>query len=119
MTLAIHDAFREWLTTTTLADRQSFHVLLQVEVYEFEDEVQLVAVGVDDVEKAEDIGVVHLFEEGDFANGSGRDALILSLEADLLESDDAVVGRGEVAGFVDDAVRACRRLCVLGLAIDT
>jgi len=62
-----------------------------------------VAVGVHDVEEAHDGGVVHFFEEGNFADGGGGDAFVFCFETDLLEGDDAA-GVGEVAGFVDDAV---------------
>ena len=65
------------------------------------------AVGVHDVEQADDVGVAHLFEQGDFADGGGGDALIFGFEADLLEGDDALVGGSEVAGFVDYAVSSC------------
>jgi len=34
--------------------------------------------------------VLHLLEEGDLADGGGRDALVLLLEADLLERDRLV-----------------------------
>ena len=63
------------------------------------------AVGVHNVEQAKDIGIVHLFEKGDFADGGGGDAFIFGFEADLLEGDDAVVGE-KVAGLVDHAVGA-------------
>lgn len=65
------------------------------------------AIGVHDVEEAHNVWVVHFFEKGDFANGRGRDAFIFGLETDFLQGDYAVVGRGEVAGFVDDSVCAC------------
>ena len=65
------------------------------------------AVGVDDVEETDDVGVVHFFEEGDFADGGGGDAFVFGFEADFLQGDDALVWGGEVAGFVDYAVGAC------------
>jgi hypothetical protein len=99
-------ALWESLAPPTLADGQRLHVLLQVAVEELKDEVQLVAVGVDDVEQAHDVGVVHLLEQRDLPDGRRRDALVLGFEADLLERDDALVLRGEVLGLVDDSVRA-------------
>ena len=65
------------------------------------------SIGVHNVEQADDIGVVHLLEQGDFANGGGGHAFVFGFEADLLEGDDSMVRGGEVAGFVDDAVCAC------------
>jgi hypothetical protein len=90
-----------------LTDRQGLHVFLQIKVHELKDEVQLMAIGVDDIEQAKDVGIVHFLEQADFANGGGRDALVFGLETNLLEGNDAVVGMGQVAGFVDDSVRAC------------
>lgn len=65
------------------------------------------AVRVDDVEQAHDIGVVHFLEKRDLADGSGRDSLILSLEADLLEGDNTLIGSAQVEGLVDNTVCAC------------
>jgi len=48
--------------------------------------------------------VVHLLEEGDLADGGGGDALVLLLEADLLERD-RLVGV-EVLALVNHPVRA-------------
>ena len=103
----IHHAFRQGLAPPALTDGEGLHVFLQVQVQKLAHEIQLVPVGVDDVEKAHDVGVVHFLEEGDFANGGGGDAFVFGFEADLLERDDALVGGVEVAGLVDDAVGAC------------
>lgn len=62
-------ALGESLAAPAVADGEGFHVFLQVEVEELHDEVQLVAVGVHDVEEADDVGVVHLLQEGDLADG--------------------------------------------------
>jgi hypothetical protein len=48
--------------------------------------------------------VVHLLEERDLADGGGRDALVLLLEADLLERDRLVGGL--VQRLVHHPVRA-------------
>jgi hypothetical protein len=98
------------LAPPALANGQRLHVLLQVAVKELEDEVQLVAVGVHDVEQADNVRVVHLLEERDFADRRRRDALIFGLEADLLERDDALVLGREVLGLVDDSIRAWTRV---------
>jgi hypothetical protein len=60
----------------------------------------------DDVEQTHDVGVVHILEQRDLADSGGRDAFIFSFQADLLESDDAVVFGGEVLGFVYDSISA-------------
>jgi hypothetical protein len=85
-------------------DRLGLDELLQVQVQELEDEVQLVAVGVDDVQQADNVDVVHLLQKGDFADGGAGHAFVLGLETDLLEGDRLVVD--EVRGAVDDAVGA-------------
>jgi hypothetical protein len=92
------------LAPAAVADGQRLHVLLQVAVEELKHQVQLVAVGVHDVEQAHDVGVVHLLEQRDLADSRRRDAFIFGLKADLLEGDDALVLGGEVLGLVDDAV---------------
>ena len=79
----------QFLAAAAVGHGKGFHVFLQVEVEVLEDKVELVAVGVDDVEEADDVGVFHLFEEGDLADGGGGDAFIFGLETDLLEGDDA------------------------------
>lgn len=104
---AVHAALGQRLSTTSLRDGQSLHVLLQIQVEVLEDEVQLVAIGVDNVEQAHNVGVAHLLEERDLADGSRRHAFIFGFQADLLECDDAVVGGAEVAGFVNNSVCAC------------
>ena len=103
----IHDTFRQRLATTTLAHRQRLHVLLQIQVQVLEDEVELVAVGVDNVEQANDVRVVHFLEQRNLADGRGRDALILGLETDLLQRNNALVGSAQVESLVDDTVRTC------------
>lgn len=64
------------------------------------------AVGVDDVEQAQHVRVLHLLEQTDFADGRGGNAFVFGLEADLLHRDDAVVGCAEVARLVYDTIRA-------------
>lgn len=103
---SIHDTLGQRLATATLADRKSLHVFLQIHVQILEDKVELVAVGVDNVEQAHNVWVVHLFEERDLADGGGRDAFILGLQANLLERDNALVRSAQVDGFVDDTVCA-------------
>lgn len=96
-------ALGQSLAATAITDWQSLHVLLQIEIEEFENEVELVAIGMDNVEEADNVGIAHLLEQRDLADGSAWHTLILSLEADLLESNDAAVV-GKVAGFVDDTI---------------
>jgi len=66
-----------------------------------------VAVGMDNVEQAHDIGVVHFLEKRNLANGSRGNTFIFSLKTDLLERNDALVRSAQVKGFVNNTVRAC------------
>lgn len=100
-----HRAIGQGLTPTTLADWQSLHVFLQVAVEELKDKVEFVAIGVDNVQQLHDVGVLHLLEEGDLADGGAGDTLILGFETDLFQSDDTV-GGVQFASLVDDTVRA-------------
>ncbi len=109
-------AVRQGLASPAFADRQRLHVFLQVEVEELEDEVELVAVGVDDVEEAHDVRVAHLFQEGDFADRGAGDAFVFGFEPDLLERHDAG-WVGEVAGFVDNSVGTYTKLGVSSLYV--
>ena len=63
------------------------------------------AIGVDDVEQLDDVGVAHLLQQGDLTDGGTRDTLIFSFKADLLQRYYATAV-GKVPGLVDDAVRA-------------
>lgn len=104
-------ALGEGLATATVTHGQGFHVLLEIEVEELENEVELVAVGVDDVEQADNVDILHLLEEGDLADSGAGNALIFGLETNLLERDDAAAV-GQVSGFVDYAIGTftnCRR----------
>lgn len=101
-------ALGQRLAATTLVDRERLHVLLQIDVEVLEDEVELVTVGVYDVQEAHNVLVVHLLEQGDLADGSGRHAFVFGLEPDLLEGDDALVLGRQVLCLVDDSVRACQ-----------
>lgn len=103
-TQVLHIGIRERLATTALAHRQRLHVLLQVQVQILEDEVKLVSVGMDDVEQANNVGVVHLLEQGDFANGRAWNTLILGLETNLLEGNNALVLGCQIARFVNNSV---------------
>lgn len=103
---SIHDTFRQWLSSSTLRHGQGLHVFLQVEIQILEDQIQLVTVGVDDVQQADNVWVVHLLEQRNLTDGSRRDTLIFGFQTDLLEGDNAVVGGGQITGFVDNSVRA-------------
>lgn len=85
-------SLRKRFTPSSSRHRKRFHVFLEIEVEEFKDEVEFVAVGVDNVEEAHDVHVVHFFEEGDFADGGRGDAFVFGFETDLFERDNAVVG---------------------------
>lgn len=99
---------RQCASPATIGHRQSFHVLLEVEIEEFEDEVEFVTIRMDNVEQSNDVGVSHLLEKRDLSDGGGRDTLIFGFEADLLEGNNAIVV-GKVSGLVNDAVCSCAR----------
>ena len=94
---------RKSLATTAVLNRQGLHVLLQVEVQELEDEVEFVAIGMNNVEQTDDVGVAHLLEEGDLSDGSAGNTLILGLETDFLQSYNATT-IGKIPSFIDDTV---------------
>lgn len=98
-----HGAIGKSLAASTLAHGERLHVFLQVKIQEFKDQVQLVAVGVDDVVQLNDVGVAHFFKERDFTNGGTGDTLIFGFETDLLEGNNAV-GVIQLTGLVDDTV---------------
>lgn len=102
-------SIRKSLAAATLANRQSLHVFLQVEIKEFEDKVQFVTVCMNDVEQLDDVRVLHLLQERDLADGGTRDALIFGFETNFLQSDDTI-GMIEFASFVDNTVGSYSRL---------
>lgn len=57
----------------------------------------------DDVEESDNVGIVHLFEERDLADGSAGNSFVFGFETNFLESDDPTAIL-EVAGFVDNTV---------------
>lgn len=85
-----HGAIGQSLAASTLAHGKSLHVFLQIEIQEFKDQVQLVAIGVDDVVQLDNVGVAHFLEERDFTDGGTGNTLIFGFETDLLESNDTV-----------------------------
>jgi hypothetical protein len=95
------------LPSPTVTDRQSLHVFLKVEIEEFEDKVELVAIGVNNVQQLNNVGVLHLLQEGDLANCSAGNALIFGFEANLLQGNDTI-GVIEFTGLVDHTVGAYR-----------
>ena len=103
----LHHALRQCLPSTSLTDGQSLHILLQIQIQELKHQVQLMSIRMNDVEETHNVRVVHLFEQGDFADCGTGDAFIFGFETDFLEGYDAVIGGGEVAGFVDYAVGPC------------
>ena len=62
-------------------------------------------INVYDVEQLDDVLVLRLLEEGDFSNRGTGHTLILALQPDLLQCDNAarIV---YLLGLVDDAVRS-------------
>ena len=98
-------SFREGFATPPLANRKSFHVLLQVKIKELKDEVELVSIRVYDVEQANNVRVLHLLQQGDLSDGSTGDTLIFGFQADLLESNNSG-WMGKIPSFVDNTICA-------------
>lgn len=98
-----HRPIRESLATATLADRQSLHVFLEIEVEEFHDKVEFVAVDMDKVQQLDNVGILHLLEKRDLADGGTGNALILGLETNLLQGHNSI-GVVEFTGLVDHTV---------------
>ena len=89
------------------------HILLEVELQVLEDEIQLV-LREQHFLKSEychilvyllnDIRVPEILQKTDFADSGRRDAVILLLKSDFLDSD--VFARFQVVRSVDDTIRA-------------
>lgn len=95
----IHEGFDcDVVELTALAAR--VHEFLEVFVHVFEDEHEFVF-GVDDVVEGDDIFVLELFHEGDFADG-GRGGAFFAVEVDFFQGD-------EFAGL---AVAALKDSCI-------
>ena len=60
-------------------------------------------IGVNNVEKLYNVGIIHLFKKGYLADGRTRNSFIFSLKTDLLKCDDSA-GNCKVTSFVDDAI---------------
>ena len=91
------------LPTSSVSNRKGVHVLFEIQVEEFHDEVELVAVCVNNIKQTDYIWVVKLSQDGNLADGGAGDALVFGLETDLFEGDDATVVT-EITGFVDDTI---------------
>ena len=96
-------SIRKGFSTATFTNRKGLHVFLEIEIEEFENQVELVAIGMNDVEKAHNIGVIHLLEKGNLADCGTGNTLIFGIQADLLQGDDTV-GMVELTGLVDNTV---------------
>lgn len=105
------------------------HETFEVHVEELEDQVELL-VCMDNVEQPvrawmwasvsrvleeicplDNVVILELLEETDLADSGGRDALVFSLEPDLLERNN-LVGR-HVPGLVDHAVGPCAKMMTM------
>lgn len=102
---ALREPIWQRLAASTVTNRQSVHIFLQIEVHEFHNEVEIVTFGIDDVVQANDAGILHFLEQGNFADGGAGNALVCIFEADLFQRDDSV-RMIEFARFVDDAISA-------------
>jgi len=94
------------LSASTFAHGEGLHVLLEVEIQKFKDEIELVAIGMHNVKKADDVGVVHFLEQRNLTDGCARDTFIFGFQTNLLQGNNTA-GVGEFAGFVDDTVSSC------------
>lgn len=93
----------ERLSASTLADGKGLHKLLEVQIEKFEHEVQLMTIGVDDIQETDNGRVAHFLEKRDLSDGGGGDTLIFGFETDLLQGDDTAAG-GEISGAIDDTI---------------
>lgn len=55
--------------------------------------------------QADDAGILHFLQQGNFADGGAGHALVCIFEADFLQRNDSV-RMIQFAGFVDDAIGA-------------
>lgn len=61
------------------------------------------SIGMYDVEESHDIWVIHLFEQGNFADGCAGYSFIFGFETNLLQSYNAARIH-KVASFVDNSI---------------
>lgn len=64
-------------------------------------------VGVHDVKEADNVGVAHFFQEGDFADCGARHALIFGLESNLLEGNYATAVL-KISRLVNNTIGTCK-----------
>jgi hypothetical protein len=76
-----------------------------------------VSVGVNNIQQAQDIGVLHLLEQADLSDGGRRHAFIFGFETDLFECDDTLIRSAQITRFVDDTVCACRLMRVVSFML--
>jgi hypothetical protein len=62
-----------------------------------------VAVGVNNIQEADDVWVVKFSQDRNLADGGAGNALVFGLETDLFEGDDAAIV-AEITGFVDNTI---------------
>lgn len=63
------------------------------------------AVGVDNVKQADNVGVSQFLEKGDFSDSSAGDTFVFGFEANLFKGDYAAA-IGKVTRLVDNTIRA-------------
>lgn len=80
-----------------------FHVLFQVLVQKFEDEIEA-AVFLDAIFQFDNVAMRQFSEQRNLTKRRGRNAFVFDLQANALERDDFV--RDAIARLVDDSVRA-------------
>lgn len=108
----VHEGFDGHVVElTALAAR--VHELLEVFVHVFEDEHELV-LGVNDVVEGDDVFMLELFHEGNFADGGGGGAFF-AVEVDFFEGDE-FAGLA-VATLEDGRIGAFAELCERGVSV--
>jgi hypothetical protein len=63
-----------------------------------------VAIGMDNVEKADNVGIIHLLEQRDLANSCAGNTFVFGFEANFLESDDPMIRCSKVSGLIDNSI---------------
>lgn len=64
------------------------------------------AIGVNDVEQLDDVGILHFLEKGDLPDRRAGNTLIFGLQSDLFKGDNSI-RMIEFAGLVDNTVGSC------------
>lgn len=103
---SVAGVFREGLAAAALLLGQAFHELLEIHVEKFKDQIELMAVGVYNIEQTDYVLVLHLLQQRNLADGGRRDTLIIGFEANFLQSDYFPLV-GKIPSLVDNTISSC------------